>query len=1135
MNGLQIHDPRYARAAKAVSSYDWYGDDKELDYAISECSRDLLPSSDGRAAFAWKILYGWALGLRFERDGTEDDMIKAKNLLEGLTTASCIPPDVAVFAYFYLARVNHLLYEGYGDDAPLHTAISLYEHALSLSKTLPTDSAISTDDVDLLELHCSRARCPTKIFVADKDNGLKALECLRAIIARRKDSDLDPLSLLAKTSISSGLRALYLIEGRKSDRLSECESLLRDALRSSERFRFHQYISNHLSMTLQERYFQGAPATVIQEAADRGEAVAAWAMRKRWLNAIDRQNLVTLGNTFNGKVMVDGILDNLLKASEYQRKALTGITYRTRGFAYAHMAMNLCITLCNITEENGDRKDADEAVRMGLVALEHFPDTAVQKAILLSALGLAHSLRYRLIEEDKDFEVAVSYLDEAAERCKQTDYGKHRLPEVHRHLSFVYGQRYKFTQQLEYLDQALEFGQLASDLEPLSSMRPYYLSEQGERLLLRYERTQDVADLDRSLFSMESALALTSQMRYQRHVLLARSARILRVRYELSSDVKDLDLGISQISEALDLHKDMTYIRRAPYLSELAAAHEARFHHQGQGIDLRAALDNYILASEDSAGAVSDRIAAAKAAATLAFDQGLFQRSAHAYGIAVSLLPRLAWIGMSRQRKLMSATSAGQLARNAAAMCIMVGDFERAVELLEGGRGVLWRSILELRTDLEDIKVADAALAAELVTVGQALEFDESVVPGVSQAHEEQRSQRRRRLAERWDDLVDQARQLSGFESFMRPAPYCLLKHAADEGPVVILNTSDYRTDALIMSANQPIHCVPMNGLPNKVVNALADAWQRALQCVKDEQGCKFIDGVLHKLCNRLWDGGFSDIAATLNILRKNQDIGKPFRVWLQPTGMFSLLPVHCARPHDAVATDLFDAPVYSYTTTLCTLINGRQLSRKSMSTKHASNTILGVSQPIVPGFPFLSHADKEIRVLAENSTMYEQLTRLTGNEATVTRLTTELPRHRWLHCCCHGKWDPENPLNSAFRMRDGDLTLSTIIQLRLQNAQFAVLSACHTARHTAVLPDESLHLAAGMQIAGFQGVLATQWAMVDADGPVLSRLFYDYLLKSGASSDPRSAAIALYQALQQFQAYNVPLYRWALFVHFGV
>lgn len=81
--------------------------------------------------------------------------------------------------------------------------------------------------------------------------------------------------------------------------------------------------------------------------------------------------------------------------------------------------------------------------------------------------------------------------------------------------------------------------------------------------------------------------------------------------------------------------------------------------------------------------------------------------------------------------------------------------------------------------------------------------------------------------------------------------------------------------------------------------------------------------------------------------------------------------------------------------------------------------------------------------------------------------------------------------------LHDGDrLTLLDIVRSRLSVAEFAFLSACHTAELTDVEnPVEALHLAAAMQYSGFCSVVGTMWAMADIDGRDLSQRFYKAML----------------------------------------
>ncbi|KAG1742803.1 hypothetical protein EDB19DRAFT_1700425 [Suillus lakei] len=59
--------------------------------------------------------------------------------------------------------------------------------------------------------------------------------------------------------------------------------------------------------------------------------------------------------------------------------------------------------------------------------------------------------------------------------------------------------------------------------------------------------------------------------------------------------------------------------------------------------------------------------------------------------------------------------------------------------------------------------------------------------------------------------------------------------------------------------------------------------------------------------------------------------------------------------------------------------------------------------------------------------------------------------------------------------MRDKSLTLLNIVENNAPQAEFAFLSACHTAVGDEQTPDEVIHLAAGLQFSGFKSVIGTR------------------------------------------------------------
>lgn len=88
------------------------------------------------------------------------------------------------------------------------------------------------------------------------------------------------------------------------------------------------------------------------------------------------------------------------------------------------------------------------------------------------------------------------------------------------------------------------------------------------------------------------------------------------------------------------------------------------------------------------------------------------------------------------------------------------------------------------------------------------------------------------------------------------------------------------------------------------------------------------------------------------------------------------------------------------------------------------------------------------------------------------------------------------------------------------------------------------MHLAAGMLAAGYQGVVATMWAIRDADAPGIAEEFYEYLSKERTDTgsqglDSRCAAYALDHAIRRTREKHGDdkqgLLAWVPYVYFGL
>jgi CHAT domain-containing protein len=87
----------------------------------------------------------------------------------------------------------------------------------------------------------------------------------------------------------------------------------------------------------------------------------------------------------------------------------------------------------------------------------------------------------------------------------------------------------------------------------------------------------------------------------------------------------------------------------------------------------------------------------------------------------------------------------------------------------------------------------------------------------------------------------------------------------------------------------------------------------------------------------------------------------------------------------------------------------------------------------------------------------------------------------------------------------------------RSPHAELAFLSACPTATGDERIADESVHLAAGISLAGYRGVIATMWSINDSDAPQIAEDVYTRILKGGRPNR-KEAAYTLHDAVKRLK-----------------
>ena len=227
------------------------------------------------------------------------------------------------------------------------------------------------------------------------------------------------------------------------------------------------------------------------------------------------------------------------------------------------------------------------------------------------------------------------------------------------------------------------------------------------------------------------------------------------------------------------------------------------------------------------------------------------------------------------------------------------------------------------------------------------------------------------------------------------------------------------------------------------------------------------------------------------------------------PTGLFAFLPLHAAGIYNSTYQPgqcVSDFVVSSYTPTVQSLTN----KFKTSSTSSKCTGLILISQPNSPGLSPIPSTQKEthnIKTLIDGSGVNVLL--LEGAEATTDRVKTEMKAHNWAHFACHGIQDADEPLKSGVHLYDGRLELLEIMEQQIPNSDLAFLSACQTSKGDLQLPEEVVHFAAGMLVAGYNGVVGTMWNISDMHGPEFATHFYNYLLMEKGSEGLASTQAA--------------------------
>jgi hypothetical protein len=393
------------------------------------------------------------------------------------------------------------------------------------------------------------------------------------------------------------------------------------------------------------------------------------------------------------------------------------------------------------------------------------------------------------------------------------------------------------------LDESIELFRAALLLQPPGhSIQSLCLNNLTISLRDRSMQRGAPSDLDESIELHRTALLLHPPGHSIRPFSLNNLAMSLGDRFTQWGIPSDLDESIELDRAALLLCPPSHYIQPL-FLCNLAISLEHRFTQQGIPSDLDETFTLFLQLPCISHAVSHNDLMAAKLWVT--FSKKTNHGSALvAYQTALKFLDQHITLLSSLSHHFDVVRMAmASLAVDAFSCSVRHGALTTAVELVEQGCAVCWTHLARFRTTLDELSMAHGtgvALAEEFKQLSFCLRnmLDQST---------EDQSLQICQLAMQWDDVISCIRMLPDFSWFLLPPLFSDIQKAAEEGPVIVVNASQYSCNALIVLSDQgPVH-IPID-ITQTEVSKLSSEFQSVTEQFGYSDHQNKLVGILCKL-----------------------------------------------------------------------------------------------------------------------------------------------------------------------------------------------------------------------------------------------------------------------------------------------
>lgn len=821
------------------------------------------------------------------------------------------------------------------------------------------------------------------------------------------------------------------------------------------------------------------------------------------------QWFTNLGNSMTDRYALTRRDEHLEEAIQMLRKGLQAAPVQPIRPIWLH---NLDLRLAEKYTRSGDLADLEEATEIAREALRLTTDDDPER------LDRQLSLANRLFQKHHRTG-AMDDLDKAIQMFKDI-VSKIPLDSPQRasrlnNLGQGYASRYSRTYALDDLDLAILTLRKSIDAsKPGDKSRGASLSNLGNCLLGLYTRSRASDVLEESLKFSQQAVDATPPNHPAMAERLANVSLRLKDKFLCTNDMADLDEAMRISEEAVKAAPPEHPIQSACY-DTAGMILRLRYVECGKAEDLEKTKDYFIESLNVSNTAISVRIKAGRRFLSLPN----IADDPRAYDVAkstIDLIPLLAPRSLQNTDKQHLLADAVGMASDAAAIALQADKgAEAALQLLETGRGVIagasfeQRDISTLLREHQDMAVSFIALRDRLDRptmqgAGSSIRPEaEDIDPAVLvETERRQRWEAEQELA----TLLDEIRSLSGFDKFLLPPTDAEMRDAAKYGPVVILNVSSHRCDALMIEQSR-IRSIPLRG----VSRAKLDHYSMHIESV---------DALMW-----LWDSIVSPVLDALGLTAS--PVGPDFdssrdwcRIWWIPTGQLTKFPLHAAGDHfGRVGETTLDRVVSSYSASVRTIIQGHRIQcQPSKLGDDSVMDIVAVAMSETIDHHPLRHADREVEEVL--SAVDPKMLKHKRPREYKDDVLAALADCKVFHFAGHGSTHPTDPLQSTLLLKDWQqdpLTVGSLLQTDFgaKPPFLAYLSACGTGQiKDDGSFDENIHLANACQLAGFRHVVGTLWRVEDELCVQIARTVYEFIRDNGLRDE--SVSRGLHSALRK-------------------